>query len=227
MSTALATASDSAPALANFRARRRELALGLAVAFALLLLSGCASSRARRPTGETETGVASWYGPGFHGRDTASGERYDQRDFTAAHRTLPFGAVVEVLNLDNGLATRVRINDRGPFRKNRIIDLSNAAAEAIGMIGPGTARVELRVLALAPAPRFVVQVGAFQERALADARAETLAARYPDVRVSADAVWFRVQLGDFASRDAAEAIRRRLVRAGYAALVVPLAPASP
>lgn len=90
-----------------------------------------------------ERGVASWYGEAFHGRSTANGERYDMHRLTAAHRTLPFGTVVEVRNLDNGRSVRVRINDRGPFVRGRIIDLSYAAAREIEMIGPGTARVEL------------------------------------------------------------------------------------
>jgi rare lipoprotein A len=91
----------------------------------------------------TETGVASWYGPGFHGKSTANGERYDQADRTAAHRTLQMPAVVRVTNLDNGMSTVVRINDRGPFARSRIIDLSRTAAQEIDMIGRGTARVRI------------------------------------------------------------------------------------
>jgi len=91
----------------------------------------------------TETGVASWYGPGFHGKSTANGERYDQSDRTAAHRTLQMPAVVRVTNLDNGLSTVVRVNDRGPFARSRVIDLSRTAAQEIDMIGRGTARVRI------------------------------------------------------------------------------------
>ena len=90
-----------------------------------------------------ETGVASWYGPGFHGKSTANGERYDQQDHTAAHRTLQMPAIVRVTNLDNGRSTVVRVNDRGPYAQNRIIDLSRAAATELDMIGRGTARVRL------------------------------------------------------------------------------------
>jgi rare lipoprotein A len=93
-----------------------------------------------------ETGVASWYGPGFHGKSTANGERYDQSDRTAAHRTLQMPSVVRVTNLDNGQSTIVRINDRGPFARNRIIDLSRTAAQEIDMIGRGTARVRVEQL---------------------------------------------------------------------------------
>jgi rare lipoprotein A len=91
-----------------------------------------------------EEGIASWYGPGFHGGSTANGERYDQDDLTAAHRTLPMPSWVEVENLDNGRKLTVRINDRGPFAKGRIIDLSRKAAQLLGVDRAGTARVRLR-----------------------------------------------------------------------------------
>lgn len=91
-----------------------------------------------------EEGVASWYGPGFHAGSTANGERYDQDDLTAAHRTLPMPSWVEVENLDNGRKLTVRINDRGPFAKGRIIDLSRKAAQLLGVDRAGTARVRLR-----------------------------------------------------------------------------------
>src|SRR5262245_15725666 len=90
-----------------------------------------------------ETGVASWYGPGFHGKSTANGERYDQNERTAAHRTLQMPSIVRVTNLDNGLSTVVRINDRGPFARSRIIDLSRTAAQEINIIGRGTGRVRI------------------------------------------------------------------------------------
>jgi rare lipoprotein A len=90
--------------------------------------------------------VASWYGPGFAGRRTANGETFDPTQLTAAHRTLPFGTLVRVTNLANGLSVVVRINDRGPFRAGRIIDLSRAAAERLGMIGTGTATVRLELV---------------------------------------------------------------------------------
>lgn len=94
----------------------------------------------------TETGMASWYGPGFHTKATANGERYDQSDRTAAHRTLQMPAVVRVTNLENGMSTVVRINDRGPFARNRIIDLSRTAAEELDIVRAGTARVRLEQL---------------------------------------------------------------------------------
>src|SRR5690625_1918422 len=93
-----------------------------------------------------ETGVASWYGPGFHGRRTANGERYNQRDLTAAHQTLPMPSLVRVTNLDNGRAVDLRINDRGPFARNRIIDVSHRAAQLLGFEHKGTAKVRVKVL---------------------------------------------------------------------------------
>jgi len=96
------------------------------------------------PTGSSfvEIGEASWYGPGFHGRKTASGERFDTYDFTAAHKTLPFGTLLKVTNLENNLFTIVRINDRGPYIRGRIIDLSKAAKNEIGMGGTANVKIE-------------------------------------------------------------------------------------
>ena len=96
--------------------------------------------------GFVQTGLASWYGPKFHGNKTASGERYNMYKKTAAHKTLPLGTYVKVLNLDNGKQTVVRINDRGPFVKGRIIDLSYTAAKEIGLVGPGVAKVKVTAL---------------------------------------------------------------------------------
>lgn len=93
-----------------------------------------------------ETGVASWYGPGFHGKYTANGEVYDQSERTAAHRTLQMPSVLRVTNLETGQSTIVRVNDRGPFARARIIDVSRAAAEELGMVGNGTARVRVEQL---------------------------------------------------------------------------------
>jgi rare lipoprotein A len=98
-----------------------------------------------RPT-TTQTGLASWYGPKFHGKVTASGEVFNQDQFTAAHPTLPWGSRVKVINLDNGKSVDVRINDRGPFKRGRIIDLSRAAARALGMVGRGITTVRIESL---------------------------------------------------------------------------------
>ena len=96
--------------------------------------------------GDTASGIASWYGPNFHGKKTSNGETYNMNAMTAAHKTLPMNTMVRVTNLSSGAQTTVRINDRGPFVAGRIIDLSKAAATSIGMIGAGTARVKLEVV---------------------------------------------------------------------------------
>ncbi len=109
-----------------------------------LFLFGCATVRTH--PGEVFEGTASWYGRDFQGRPTASGERFDMNDLTAAHRTLRMGTRVRVTNLRNGREVIVRINDRGPYSGDRIIDLSRAAAQRLGMIESGTAPVRLEVL---------------------------------------------------------------------------------
>ncbi len=116
--------------------------------FALILtLAACAPYHARRKAIQYDaTGVASWYGPGFAGRKTASGERYRPAGMSAAHRTLPFGTAVKVTNLDNDKSVIVKINDRGPFVRGRIIDMSQGAAKKLGMMGSGTARVKVVAL---------------------------------------------------------------------------------
>ncbi len=118
----------------------------------------------RTAHGFVQEGVASWYGPKFHGRRTASGEIYNMYDLTAAHKILPMHTKVKVTNLENGRSLIVRINDRGPFVKNRIIDLSYAAAKKLGLVGPGTAKVRVESLG-SWSPDipgiFYVQIGSF------------------------------------------------------------------
>src|SRR5437016_8973146 len=122
---------------------------------AWLFLSGCGGKKrvpaAAARLGSTESGVASWYGHPYHGRRAANGEIYDMEKMTAAHRTLPFGTWVLVTNLGNSKTVEVRITDRGPFIDGRIIDLSHAAARAIDLIGPGTARVRVEIISAPPA----------------------------------------------------------------------------
>lgn len=221
--------------------RPRTLSLLLLAGLAAVLLavacrsSGPPEARPVKP-GHVERGIASWYGEPFHGRRTASGEVYDMHRFTAAHRTLPFHTRVEVTNLDNGQRVVVRITDRGPFVRGRILDLSYAAARKIGMIGPGTARVEIRVLEPAapgartaalpdatdpdPAFGYTVQVGAFQERRRAVELRDSLARRFPDVMVRRQGAWHRVQVGEFRERTAAAELARELARLDLPALVV-------
>ncbi len=120
---------------------RRVLCAGIACCLAV---AGCATWMAP----EEQMGLASWYGPGFHGNKTANGEVYDMHARTAAHRTLPFGTLVRVTRLDTGASTVVRINDRGPHVAGRVIDLSNAAANDLDMVKAGVARVRLDIIHL-------------------------------------------------------------------------------
>lgn len=115
------------------------------------------AAAAARPAIVNQSGLASWYGPGFAGRLTANGEIFDPSQLTAAHKELPFNTLVRVHNLENGRTVVVRINDRGPFKPGRVIDLSRAGAESIGMIGSGVARVQLELLTL---PDGMLRVGA-------------------------------------------------------------------
>lgn len=119
--------------------------LGIFVAL-LLTASGCAATRPPLQGSATESGTASWYGGRFHGRRTASGEIFDASRLTAAHRSLPFGTRVRVTNLENGRRVVVRVNDRGPWRSGRIIDLSREAARSLGFLARGTVSVRLQVL---------------------------------------------------------------------------------
>jgi len=126
------------------------------------------------PIGWTQRGVASWYGPNFHGRLTSNGERYNMYALTAAHKTLPMNTIVKVTNLNNGKSVVVRINDRGPFVKGRIIDLSYAAGKKIGLDKSGTAPVLLKVIGFNGkdyVSGYMIQVGAFMRESGAKKRA--------------------------------------------------------
>jgi len=127
-----------------------SLRRALIIAVAIVSMQSCASRKSARAItpsiGTRQTGIASWYGHPYHGRATASGEIYDMERNTAAHQRFAFGTWVRVENLDNGKRTEVRINDRGPFKRGRIVDLSRSAARKIDMIGPGTAKVRLTVI---------------------------------------------------------------------------------
>ena len=163
-----------------------------------------------------EEGVASWYGIPFDGRRTSNGEIYNMHQFTAAHRTLPFGAVVRVTNLRNGRQTEVRINDRGPFVANRVIDLSLSAAQAIEMVGTGTAPVRLEIIG-GPNPQvgfFGLQVGAFQLQDNAERLRAQLATRYSPVAIalydSPNGLFYRVRVGRLPNEDAARRLGDQL-----------------
>lgn len=192
---------------------RRPIHAGFALlVVALLFVAGCSHRAAHVNTppaparlGSTETGVASWYGFPYHGRRAASGEVYDMQQLTAAHRTLPFQTWIEVTNLSNGKQVDVRINDRGPFAKGRILDLSQAAARDIDMLRAGTARVRLKVIA---PPREPVTVTA--KPAPAPVAAEPVPDSPAPPAVSPSNAWFMVQAGAFSDRGRAESLQAAL-----------------
>jgi rare lipoprotein A len=210
----------------------------LGIAIVLLVVIAAASCGRRKVKtakppriGSTETGIASWYGHPYHGRQAANGEIYDMERMTAAHRTMPFDTWVRVRNLSNNKTVDVRIQDRGPFVKGRVIDLSRAAARSIDMIGPGITKVKLTVISppkLAEIEKqpelFAVQVGAFRDRA----RAETTAARMESfghariVERGASVPVYRVLVGEEALEAEASALAERIRSTGYEAFVVRL-----
>ena len=188
--------------------------------------------------GFRQTGVASWYGRDFHGKKTANGETYNMRDMTAAHKTLPLGEMVEVKRVDDGRTVVVRINDRGPFVNSRIIDLSMAAAEKLGIVQEGTAMVTVTALAegrpgvgdappmaVAPLPDFSrgifwVQVGAFGVRANAERVRERLLFPQEQVKLQpfssgGGETLIRVRVGPFEEMDLANRALKEAMDQGF------------
>ena len=181
--------------------------------------------------GFSEEGIASWYGgnDGFEGKPTASGEIYDSSQMTAAHRELPLGTIVEVFHADSGKSVRVRINDRGPFIKGRIIDLSRAAAEKLDLIGPGTGRVRLSILQAGATPPeisvsglWAVQIGSFADSVNARRQAERARATGRMVSLEPYNGLTRVKVGAYSSRDEARQILASLEQEGFEGIVVPI-----
>lgn len=191
------------------------------VLLSLLHSLSCATGRRAQEgqVGFTERGLASWYGPGFNGRATASGEIYDMYDHTAAHKTLPLGTVVEVRNRDNGKRTQVRINDRGPFVRGRVIDLSYTAARELDLLGPGTAPIELRVIQTAELAEYPggywLQVAAFQEKSHAKDLRRELRSDHLKVQVQSQGGWHRVLVGPFKNKKKARQAEQQLRQLGY------------
>jgi len=194
-----------------------------ALLLAMVLAASCSHKRRIHPVapvavqpGYTETGIASWYGRPYHGRPAADGEIYDMEKMTAAHRTLPFNTWVRVENLSNSKTVELRIIDRGPFVGSRMLDVSHAAAEALEMIGPGTARVRMVVIR-APEPvatgNFAVQVGAYSSRESAEQVRSRMAAQYGTARLvlrpGNPDVW-RVLVGAESSEEGASGLAARI-----------------
>lgn len=174
-------------------------------------------------------GRASWYGPNFHGKLTANGEIFNMNDLTAAHRTLPFNTVVRVDNLDNGRTVVVRINDRGPYVDNRIIDLSRKAAADLGMIHSGTASVRISLVREGDRPvteqnsssreTFTIQLASFESNSEAEAKAESITgARVEEVRLNDKSI-FRVYYGTYYSVEEARAAESSLKEDGIIGFV--------
>jgi rare lipoprotein A len=194
---------------------RARLTLGLAIAVAGL--AACAGRRpppvqepVDAPAGWTQEGLASWYGPQFHGRPTASGEAFDQEAMTAAHPSLPLGTRIEVTVLETGRRTSLRVNDRGPFVDDRILDVSRGAARRLGFLEAGTARVRVRVVE-SPAACHEVQVGSFREEGNARAMRHRLREEGEPVRTEPGPGGFtRVVAGPYEERGEARAVRDRL-----------------
>jgi rare lipoprotein A len=180
-----------------------------------------------------ETGVASWYGEDFHNRKTASGEKFDMYAFTAAHRTLPMPTYLTVLNLENNKSVVVKVNDRGPFSKGRIIDLSYAAAKQLDMLNSGTARVHITVLSESTESlktenrnidiqkgSFGVQLASFSVKS----RADNLLAKVKDSQISEVTIrgkkYYRVQVFGYTTKQAAEAAAKKFEKDYEGAFVI-------
>ena len=229
------------------------------VVASLWVLGGCGTQKARPPKpvsypkpykvgkqwyqpiphakGFRQKGRASWYGKKFHGRKTSNGETYNMYGISAAHKTLPFDTYVSVHNLDNNRRIDVRINDRGPFVKGRIIDLSYGAAKQLGIVGPGTARVEIVALgARSPTPasggkgpayrpmdyykgNFTFQVGAFADHNNALRLRNKLAKTYKNTHIvhynDGQTTFYRVRVGRTTTLEAASAYEETLIRNGF------------
>lgn len=187
--------------------------------------------------GFEEQGLASWYGEKFHGRKTSNGETYNMYGVSAAHKTLPLGTYVRVHNLDNNRTLDVRINDRGPFVDNRIIDLSYGAAKQLGVVGPGTAPVKITALGTPVSQAsagstptayqpldyysgdFTFQVGAFAEKANAERLVQKLADNYKNAHMTpyfdGTRTFYRVRVGHTTDLEEAEAYEQLLEKDGF------------
>ena len=185
--------------------------------------------------GFRQRGIASWYGKDFHGKKTSNGETYDMYAMTAAHKTLPLGTYVRVHNLENNRTLEVRINDRGPFVRGRIIDLSYTGAKEIGIVGPGTARVEVVALGTPTTTdggssrsyvkgdyysgHFTYQVGAFASRENAERQKRKLEKKYKNAHITVfdrgDQIFYRVRVGKFTNLEDAVKHELILIEDGY------------
>ncbi len=207
----------------------------------LLFLSACTVPLKRQTfrLGYSETGLASWYGKDFHGRPTASGEIYDMFEVTAAHKSLPLGTLLHVRDLDTGKSIKVKVNDRGPFVRKRILDLSYGAAKALGIVGRGIAKIELKIIGRAPIflpgtkkeKVFFVQLGSYQIKENALRVKNKVARDFETVSVRAFKTrhgrFYRVRIGPYATEEAARSTvgklrsSRSLISVDITPIVIP------
>jgi len=179
----------------------------------------------KRESRGVQQGIASWYGADFHGKQTSSGEVYDMYQLTCAHNTLPLGTMVMVTNLENGRSVELKVNDRGPFVKGRIIDVSYAAARMLDMHEQGTAAVRVEVIGSAPelVQRFTLQVGSFIDETNAQKLAEQLRKNFENVTITTletqTQKYHRVRVGQFDTRESALITAEKLSQMGFKVLV--------
>jgi len=192
------------------------------------LLASCSRTKYFPGSGNAQIGIASWYGPDFHGKRTSSKEIYNMYDMTAAHKTLPFGTRVMVTNLNNGRTAPVRINDRGPFIEDRVIDLSYAAACLLDMVGCGVAPVRIEILKgqtlVASSPlAYSVQVGSFIYEDHAKALEKQLLKKFKNVYITEYEtplqVYYRVRIKT-KNLESSQLIAQRLCEDGYKVLIL-------
>lgn len=240
-----------------FSVKIRSICYATVIAALLWFISGCTTSEPtpQQPTGYPkpykvfgkwyqplpdskgfrQRGIASWYGKNFHGKKTSNGEIYDMYAMTAAHKTLPLGTYVRVQHLENKRELEVRINDRGPFVRGRIIDLSYTAANKLGIVGPGTADVEIVALGTPGATdggtsrtfiqgdyymgSFTFQVGAFANRENAERLKRKLDEQYKNAHITpydrGDKIFYRVRVGTFNTLEDAVMNEAILIQDGY------------
>lgn len=187
---------------------------------------GIAYAASHPPPYLVQYGVASWYGEPFHGRLTANGERYDMHQLTAAHQQAPLGIHAIVTHIRTGRQVRVRITDRGPFIKGRLIDLSYGAARQLGMVKDGVAPVVIEFLPdTQPETTFIVQAGSYQEARNALVTRRRLSASYPNVSIRQlpddQTTLYQVLLGPYQTRQQAEKVLRGIRPLGYNGLIIP------
>ncbi|MCK5426449.1 MAG: septal ring lytic transglycosylase RlpA family protein [Thermodesulfovibrionia bacterium] len=205
--------------------------------FVLLYFSSCASSPpAVVQPPASDYVVASWYGKKFHGRLTASGERYNMYDFTCAHKQFPFGTRLRVTNVRNNRSVIVKVNDRGPFIRGRDIDLSYAAARQIGLVKAGVGRVRIQHLGrdvryvkrITYTPRaatgpLTIQLGSFKDEHNARRLMQGLKMNYQDVYINTTVLYgqkyYRVRIGTFSNRESANSFAQTLAQEGYSIFI--------